>query len=62
VGILPENLARVTQMGFSTKGEEGRGLGLHFFAVSLSAAGGELSVESEGVGKGATVTVRIKNA
>jgi len=62
VGISPENLARVTQMGFSTKGEEGHGLGLHFFAVSLSAAGGELSVESEGVGKGATVTVRIKNA
>lgn len=61
-GISPENLARVTEMGFSTKGEEGHGLGLHFFAVSLSAAGGELTVESEGLGKGTTVTVRIKNA
>jgi len=62
VGIPAESLPHVTEMGFTTKGEQGHGLGLHFFAVSLSAAGGELTIASQGIGKGASVNMRIKNA
>ena len=61
IGIAADALPHVTEMGFTTKGEKGHGLGLHFFSVSLSAAGGELTVQSDGVGKGAAVEVRIKN-
>ena len=61
-GIAPEHLGRVTTAGFTTKGESGNGLGLHSFAVFLSATGGDLRVESAGVGKGATITAEIPNA
>jgi C4-dicarboxylate-specific signal transduction histidine kinase len=46
--------------GFTTK-EGGHGLGLHSFAVFLSASGGLLRVESPGLGKGATVSIDIRN-
>ena len=61
-GIAPEHLDRVMKAGFTTKGQSGNGLGLHSFAVFLSATGGDLRVESEGAGKGTTVTVEIRNA
>ena len=61
-GIAPEHLDRVMKAGFTTKGQSGNGLGLHSFAVFLSATGGDLRVESEGAGKGTTVTAEIRNA
>jgi|694.fasta_scaffold126626_1 signal transduction histidine kinase len=60
-GISTADLAKVTRAGFTTK-EGGHGLGLHSFAVFLSATGGQLRVESEGPGKGATVSVDLRNA
>lgn len=61
-GISPQNLSKVMKAGFTTKGERGNGLGLHSFAVFLSATGGDLRIDSDGLGRGATVTVEIRNA
>ena len=61
-GIAPENLSKVMNAGFTTKGRTGTGLGLHSFAVFLSATGGDLRVESDGIGRGATVVAEIHNA
>lgn len=61
-GIAPEHLPQVMRAGFTTKGQSGNGLGLHSFAVFLSSTGGALRVESEGLGRGARVTVEIRNA
>lgn len=60
-GISAGDLAKVTRAGFTTK-QGGHGLGLHSFAVFLSASGGRLRVESEGLGKGATVSADIRHA
>jgi len=59
-GISAGDLVKVTRAGFTTK-QGGHGLGLHSFAVFLSAAGGLLKVESPGQGQGATVTIDIHN-
>ena len=61
-GIAPDNLSQVRKAGFTTKGQSGNGLGLHSFAVFLSATGGDLKVQSDGIGKGAVVTAEIRNA
>jgi signal transduction histidine kinase len=61
-GIAPDNLSQVMEAGFTTKGQSGNGLGLHSFAVFLSATGGDLKVESEGIGRGAVFTAEIRNA
>jgi signal transduction histidine kinase len=60
-GIAAEDLSKVMSAGFTTK-ESGHGLGLHSFAVFLSASGGQLKVESAGLGHGATVSAQIHNA
>ena len=61
-GIAPENLSKVMSAGFTTRSRTGTGLGLHSFAVFLSATEGDLRVESDGIGKGATVVAEIHNA
>ena len=60
-GIEPAHLEKVMSAGFTTK-PNGHGLGLHSFAVLLSASNGRLTVESQGTGKGARVKAEIKNA
>jgi signal transduction histidine kinase len=59
-GIAPEDLPKVMTAGFTTK-RGGHGLGLHSFAVFLSASNGRLRVESDGKGRGARVIVEMKN-
>ena len=61
-GIAPENLSKVMSAGFTTKSQTGTGLGLHSFAIFLSATGGDLRVESEGIERGTTVVAEIHNA
>lgn len=61
-GIAAEDLPRVATMGFTKNKENGSGLGLHFFALALKEFRGELSIESPGRGKGATVKACIQNA
>jgi signal transduction histidine kinase len=59
-GIAPEKMPLIMSAGFTTK-PTGNGLGLHSFAVFLSAADGRLTVESDGLGKGTRVKAIISN-
>lgn len=55
-GISEENLNRIFAFGFTTK-SDGHGFGLHSSALSAKELGGELRVESDGVGHGACFTL-----
>jgi C4-dicarboxylate-specific signal transduction histidine kinase len=59
-GILPEHHTKLLTAGFTTK-PEGNGLGLHSFAVFLSANNGSISLDSPGANLGATITVEVNN-
>lgn len=58
VGIAPENLERIFHHGFTTK-KSGHGFGLHVSANAATEMGGRLSVQSAGLGKGATFVLEI---
>jgi sensor histidine kinase regulating citrate/malate metabolism len=58
VGIRPENLTRIFAHGFTTR-KEGHGFGLHSGALAAREIGGELSVHSDGPGRGATFTLSL---
>jgi signal transduction histidine kinase len=58
MGIARENLTRIFEHGFSTRGR-GHGLGLHGSANLAAEMGGSLQAESEGPGRGATFTLRV---
>ncbi len=57
-GIPPEDLTRVFEFLFTTKGEEGTGYGLAISKDIVEEHGGTLSVQSE-VGKGSMFVVRL---
>jgi signal transduction histidine kinase len=58
-GIAPENLERIFERGFTTKAKKSLGLGLHWCANILAAMSGQISVESEGQGKGTCMHVLV---
>ena len=58
VGIAPENVTRVFAHGFTTK-KNGHGFGLHSAALAAKEMGGSLTLESEGLGHGATFTLEL---
>ncbi len=58
VGILPENMERIFQHGFTTR-KQGHGFGLHSGALAARALGGRLTADSDGPGCGATFTLEI---
>lgn len=60
VGISAENMLRAFEYGFTTKGKEGHGFGLHMSANAAKKMGGSLRCESAGVGQGATFTLRLQ--
>jgi signal transduction histidine kinase len=60
-GISAENLERMFSHGFTTK-RNGHGFGLHSCAIAAREMGGNLTVHSEGGGKGATFTLRVPTA
>jgi PAS domain S-box-containing protein len=58
VGIAPENLTRIFSHGFTTR-KNGHGFGLHSGALAAKELNGSLTVHSDGLGKGATFTLKI---
>jgi PAS domain S-box-containing protein len=58
VGILPENLGRIFNHGFTTR-KEGHGFGLHSGALAAKQLGGSLTVHSDGPGKGAAFLLQL---
>ncbi len=58
VGIAPENLNRIFQHGFTTR-RDGHGFGLHSGALAAKELGGRLTVQSEGLGRGAAFTLEL---
>jgi signal transduction histidine kinase len=58
MGIPAENLERIFVRAFTTK-KDGHGFGLHSSALAARDLGGSLTVQSEGLGRGAIFTVKI---
>ena len=58
VGIPPENLTRIFGHGFTTR-KDGHGFGLHSAANAAREMGGQLSVHSDGPGRGASFTLEL---
>jgi two-component system, NtrC family, sensor kinase len=58
MGILPENLTRIFNHGFTTK-KNGHGFGLHSGALAAKEMGGSLTVHSDGPGQGAVFTLEL---
>jgi signal transduction histidine kinase len=58
IGILPENMARIFNHGFTTR-KSGHGFGLHSGALAAAEMGGSLSAHSDGPGRGATLTLEL---
>ena len=58
VGILPENMGKIFQHGFTTR-KSGHGYGLHSGALAAKYLGGSLTVASDGPGRGATFTLEL---
>ncbi|WP_395742885.1 ATP-binding protein [Prosthecobacter sp.] len=61
VGIPLENLTRIFGHGFTTR-KDGHGFGLHSAANAAREMGGQLSVFSEGPGRGASFTLELPAA
>lgn len=57
-GIPEENLAKIFQHGFTTK-KDGHGFGLHASILSAREMKGDLTVHSDGPGRGATFTLEL---
>ena len=58
MGILPENLTRIFSYGFTTR-KNGHGFGLHSGALAAKEMGGSLTVQSDGLGKGAAFILEL---
>ncbi|MEA3208736.1 MAG: hypothetical protein QOE70_1793 [Chthoniobacter sp.] len=58
IGILPENITRIFSHGFTTK-KDGHGFGLHSGVLAARELGGSLTVQSDGLAKGATFTLEL---
>ena len=61
VGLDPRDRERLFTAGHTTK-PDGHGLGLHSFAVFLSANNGRAKLESDGPGRGASLIVEVGDA
>ena len=58
VGISQDNLTKIFSHGFTTK-KHGHGFGLHSSALASKEIGGSLTVNSDGLGRGATFTLEL---
>lgn len=58
IGIEQQKLTQIFAHGFTTK-KNGHGFGLHISALAAREMGGDLQVQSEGIGKGAMFIVKL---
>ena len=58
-GIPEDKLDRIFERGYSTRRAHSGGIGLHWCANSLAGMGGGIFAISDGVGRGATMVVRL---
>jgi signal transduction histidine kinase len=58
IGVPPENRTRIFNHGFTTR-KDGHGFGLHSGALAASELGGTLTVQSDGLGTGATFVLEL---
>jgi PAS domain S-box-containing protein len=58
IGISAENLIKIFSHGFTTR-KNGHGFGLHSGFLAAKEMGGKLTVQSEGVGKGAAFILEL---
>ncbi|MGP8198652.1 MAG: two-component system sensor histidine kinase NtrB [Limisphaerales bacterium] len=58
IGIAPENLGRLFDHGFTTK-KDGHGFGLNSSARTVRELGGDIQVQSDGPGAGATFSLNL---
>lgn len=58
VGIRSEHRTRIFEHGFTTR-RDGHGFGLHSGAIAAKEMGGNLTVHSDGPGRGATFTLSL---
>ena len=58
-GIPEDKLDRIFERGYSTRRAHSGGIGLHWCANSLAGMGGGIWATSEGIGRGATMVVRL---
>jgi PAS domain S-box-containing protein len=58
MGIEKANLTKIFSVGFTTK-KEGHGYGLHSSSLTAIELGGNLTVQSEGISKGATFFLEL---
>jgi signal transduction histidine kinase len=58
MGIAPENMTRIFGHGFTTR-KNGHGFGLHSSVLAAREMKGDLTVHSEGLGKGARFTLEL---
>lgn len=58
VGIPADNLKSIFNHGFTTR-KDGHGFGLHSGALAAKEMGGMLTVQSDGIGHGATFTLEL---
>jgi NO-binding membrane sensor protein with MHYT domain len=58
VGIAPDVLSRLFAFGFTTK-KDGHGFGLHASANLAKELGGDITVHSDGLGRGARFTLTL---
>ena len=59
MGIAPEDQTRIFNHGFTTKGDDGHGFGLHSSALAATELNGTLTACSAGLGKGACFTLQL---
>lgn len=60
VGFEAEHRDRLFQYGFTSK-PRGRGIGLHSCANAMSELGGQIEAHSDGLGKGATFSLKFRS-
>lgn len=58
IGISPEQIRKMFSQGFTSK-KNGHGFGLHCCLLMAREMGGDLTVQSEGVGQGAKFTLTL---